>query len=201
MLTIGLTGQSGAGKGVFSEIFLKNEGTAVLDTDKVARAVTQKGQPCLDKLCRRFGNEILEEDGTLNRKKLAKIAFSDKEKHEALNKITHFHVMKRVRDWLSECEKNGVRYAVIDAPLLFESGADKLCDVTIGITAPYDVRLERVKARDGIDEENAVIRLNSQPNDEFFRENCDILLENNASEAAFESKINELFRERLSMLK
>ena len=191
MLVLGLTGQSGAGKGVFSAVALKNRGFAVIDTDKTAREVVQKGQPCLDELVRCFSEKILHEDGTLNRQKLACIAFSDENKHRQLNKITHFYIMQKIEQWVKECEKQGVKCAVIDAPLLFESGADKLCDITLGIIAPYGTRLERIENRDGIDEKNAVIRLDSQPKDEFFIERCTYILENDGTGSEFEDKAQQ----------
>ena len=178
MFTIGLTGQSGAGKGEFSRIFLEYGKSVCIDTDITARQVVEKGKPCLCELCEHFGTIILDEDGNLDRRKLASIAFSDKEKHSSLNRITHFHIMKEIKEWLSDMEKCGTEIAIIDAPLLFESGADALCDITVGVIAPYDVRLERVMKRDGIDERNARIRLDSQPKDDFFKEKCTYIISN-----------------------
>ena len=197
MLVLGLTGQSGAGKGVFSAASLKNEGFAVLDTDKTAREVVQKGQPCLDELVRCFSDEILNDDGTLNRRKLATVAFCDEIKHCQLNKITHFYIMQKIEQWVKDCEKQGVKCAIIDAPLLFESGADKLCDMTLGIIAPYEIRLERIMSRDGIDEKNGKIRLDSQPKDEFFLEKCTYILKNDASADEFEKKAQQFINDTL----
>lgn len=179
MFTIGLTGQSGSGKGEISRIFIEQGKAVCIDTDITARQVVEKGKPCLSELCGYFGSVILDENGNLDRRKLASIAFSDKEKHNALNRITHFHIMKEIKDWLSDMEKGGAEIAIIDAPLLFESGADSLCDVTVGVISPYDTRLARVMKRDGIDEKNARIRLDSQPDDDFFKEKCTYIICNN----------------------
>ena len=122
MLIVGLTGQSGAGKGEFSRIFKSFDGVYCLDTDTTAREVVEKGKPCLKELCEYFGNEILESDGTLDRKKLASIAFADEEKHKNLNRITHFYVVEEIKKWLDDVKKEGAKVAIIDAPLLFESG-------------------------------------------------------------------------------
>ncbi len=188
MLKIGLTGQSGSGKGVFSCVFEKNSGCYSLDTDITARKVVEKGSDCLNELVGYFGKEILNGDGTINRRRLACTAFTDKEKHEKLNQITHFYILKEVEKWICDAEKKNAFAIVIDAPLLFESGADRLCDVTVGIIAPYDLRLRRITKRDGIDEKSAKIRLESQPRDEFFRERCDFVLENDSSNQEFEQK-------------
>lgn len=188
MLTIGLTGQSGAGKGEFSRIFKRRDGVYHLDTDITAREVVEKGEPCLKELCDYFGDEILLSDGGLDRKKLASIAFTDEEKHKKLNEITHFYITERIKKWLSDVKKEGALVAIIDAPLLFESGADALCDITIGVTAPYATRLRRIMKRDGIDKKNAKIRLDSQPNDEFFEQRCSYTLANNGTLSALEKK-------------
>lgn len=181
MLTIGLTGQSGAGKGEFSRVFSQYDGVFCLDTDVTAREVVEKGSPCLSELCGYFGNEIFDSDGGLDRKKLAQTAFSDEEKHKKLNEITHFYIMKEIEKWLSETEKNGAKVAIIDAPLLFESGADKFCDITLGIIAPCGTRLKRIIKRDGIDKKAAKIRLNAQPKDSFFKERCTYTIANNGN--------------------
>ncbi len=181
MLTIGLTGQSGAGKGEFSRVFCRYDGVVCIDTDKTARDVVKKGEPCLKELCEYFGDGILDTCGNLDRKKLASVAFSDAENHKKLNEITHRYIMQEIRNWLEQVEKDGAKVAIIDAPLLFESGADKLCDMTVGIVAPYRTRLKRVLKRDGIDKKSAKMRLGAQPDDKFFKERCTHILANNGS--------------------
>lgn len=181
MLTIGLTGQSGAGKGEFSRIFCLYDGVVCIDTDRTAREVVEKGKPCLSELCSYFGCEILDSDGELDRKKLASIAFSDEDKHNKLNEITHRYIMEEIKNWLEQAEKGGARIAIIDAPLLFESGADRLCDITLGILAPFRTRLKRILKRDGIDKKSAKLRLGAQPDDNFFKERCTHIIANNGN--------------------
>ena len=200
MLTIGLTGQSGAGKGEFSRIFRSFDGVYYLDTDITAREVVEKGKPCLNELCECFGNEILNIDGTLDRKKLACVAFSDEEKHKCLNRITHFYVVEEIKKWLCDVEKEGAKVAIIDAPLLFESGADSLCDITVGVLAPYTTRLKRILKRDGIDKKSAKLRLDSQPKDEFFEEKCDYIIANNGSLKNLSIKSESVIKEILSKI-
>lgn len=200
MLTVGLTGQSGAGKGEFARIFRSFPGVYTLDTDITAREVVEKGSPCLTELCSYFGQEILNGDGTLDRKKLASLAFSDKEKHKKLNSITHFYIMEEIKKWLCEVEKAGAKVAVIDAPLLFESGADTLCDVTVGVTSPYATRLKRIMKRDGIDRKSASLRLDAQPSDEFFTEKCTYIIANNGSLGHLYIKSKSIIEEILQNL-
>ena len=92
MIVIGLTGGSGVGKGCVCQKFLKYNVPAI-DTDKTSRSVCDPGMPCLNELVSCFGHSILNPDGILNRKELASIAFSDKEKHEQLNKISHYYIL------------------------------------------------------------------------------------------------------------
>lgn len=197
MLTVGLTGQSGAGKGEFSRIFRSYPDVYCLDTDITAREVVEKGKPCLEELCSFFGNEILNEDGTLNRRKLAEVAFSDEEKHKKLNSITHYYITQEVKEWLCNVAKDGAKVAIIDAPLLFESGIDSVCDITIGVVAPYTTRLKRILKRDGIDKKSARLRLDAQPTDDFFTEKCTYIIANNGRLSTFEKKASALICEIL----
>ena len=129
---------------------------------------------------------------------LPKLLFSEEEKHEKLNSITHHYIMEEIKKWLYDVEIDGAKVAVIDAPLLFESGADSLCDITVGITAPYATRLKRIMKRDGIDKKSACLRLDSQPKDDFFEEKCDFILANNGSLKSFSTKANLLIGDILS---
>lgn len=198
MLTVGLTGQSGAGKGEFSRIFCRYDGVVCIDTDKTAREVVEKGKPCLSELCECFGSDILEPSGELCRKKLAEIAFSDEDNHKKLNSITHRYIMEEIKAWLENAEQSGAKIAIIDAPLLFESGADKLCDITVGVVAPYRTRLKRILKRDCIDKKSAKLRLDSQPDDTFFKERCTHILANNGSLDALTKKAKAFIEPLLS---
>ena len=193
MLIIGLTGPTGAGKGPFSQIAVRAFGAEHIDTDKIARQVVEPGSAGLAALVGYFGNGILRADGSLDRKKLAAIVFSDRSKLAALNGITHPLVEKEVEKRLADARERLCPFAVIDAPLLFESGEDKLCDVTVGILADEQTRLLRILARDGIDREAAEKRLSAAKSNEYFRERCGYILENDSDQAAFEAQIRRFF--------
>lgn len=193
MLIIGLTGPTGAGKGTFSQIAVRAFGAEHIDTDKIARQVVEPGSAGLAALVGCFGNGILRADGSLDRKKLAAIVFSDRSKLAALNGITHPLVEKEVEKRLADARERLCPFAVIDAPLLFESGEDKLCDVTVGILADEQTRLLRILARDGIDREAAEKRLSAAKSNEYFRERCGYILENDSDQAAFEAQIRRFF--------
>ena len=193
MRIIGLTGPTGAGKGKFSQIAVRAFGAEHIDTDKIARQVVEPGSAGLAALVEYFGNGILRADGSLDRKKLAAIVFSDRRKLAALNGITHPLVEKEVEKRLADARERLCPFAVIDAPLLFESGEDKLCDVTVGILADEQTRLLRILARDGIDREAAEKRLSAAKSNEYFRERCGYILENDSDQAAFEAQIRRFF--------
>lgn len=193
MLIIGLTGASGAGKGLFAQTAHKYFGALHIDTDKLARQVVMPGQECLHKIAECFGENILCEDGSLNRKELAKVVFSDKQKLELLNSITHPAITLLVRDILKDAQSSGTKIAIIDAPLLFESGEDSVCDITVGVVAQKDIRLKRIMKRDSIDEKAAESRLISGKDTKFFVDRCDYILENNYDEPnEFAEKCREL---------
>ena len=199
LTVIGLTGGSGAGKGEISLCFMSN-GVRALDTDKVARLVSAPGKPCLTELCECFGNQILREDGTLDRKALAAIVFGENDeelKHKKLsdlNRITHKHIIDEINDWLGRRVESGDTVAVVDAPQLFESGFDKHCDYIVGVLADKNVRLRRIMARDGITREAAEARIASQKSDEFFAENCDFIVYNNGGIDALEEQVANILR-------
>lgn len=185
MRVIGLTGGTGAGKGEVSLCFMSN-GIKCLDTDKVSREVCLPGKPCLNELVEYFGEGILLPDGSLNRKGLAELVFGEPDeelksvKHAALNRITHKHIIDAINAWLCEREAAGDTVAVVDAPQLFESGFDRHCDYIVGVIAKREVRLRRIIARDRISEDAANKRIDAQKSDEFFKNNCDFVVYNNA---------------------
>lgn len=193
MKIIGIVGGSGAGKSLFCSL-LEKEGIPTINTDITARKVVKKGSPCLKELCEYFGDGILLTSGELNRKELARIAFSDKEKHESLNRITHYYIVREVEKWLSDRERDGAVAACVDAPLLFESGLDKICFETVAVVAPLDDRIKRICARDGIDEGDALSRIRSQKSDEELCAICTRTVENNGGTKELLVKAKELAR-------
>ena len=164
---VGLTGQTGAGKGYVGE-YLKKLNCAVIDTDEIAHNITEKGSDIINELVNAFGNSILDNDGNVIRAKLASIAFSTKENTLKLNSIMHPEIMRIAKEKADFALEEGSAAAVIDAPLLFEAGGDKICDTVIAVTAPEDIRLKRITERDSITPEQARMRMSAQHDDEFY---------------------------------
>lgn len=195
MTVLGLTGPSGAGKSLFAKFALENyDGVCVTDADKIAREVTQKGTPCLKELCGYFGNAILLADGSLDRKALAKTAFCDEKKHEMLNLITHKYIMQQMRGETNAAKTAGKRMCIVDAPLLFESGFDKYCDVSVCVIADKDTRIKRIMLRDGIDENSARLRISAQHGDGFYTSRAQFVLRNDASQTDFEKQADNVLQ-------
>lgn len=175
MLTIGLTGPTGAGKGAVASL-LAGRGIPSIDTDAVYRELLIPPSPLLDELAAVFGQEVLTEEGLLNRVVLATKVFSPgcEEQLKRLNSVTHPHILNEVRRRLAvygkEWHRTGEPIAVIvDAPQLFESGFDQECDVICSVLAPRKLRLTRIMARDGMTEERALARMKAQRSDSFYR--------------------------------
>ena len=186
MIVLGLTGPSGAGKGVVGNAF-RAAGIPVLDTDAVYHEWIRRPSPCTRELAAAFGNEILAEDGSVNRRRLASIVFcgtpEENERKKRLNAITHRYVLESCEAWLYDCEAHGARAAVIDAPLLIEAGLHTRCDRVLAVLAESETRLARIMVRDGIPYEAAKARISAQPTDAFYREYAHFVFENNGTEA------------------
>lgn len=177
MEIIGITGQTGAGKStVCREI--EKLGFYHIDADVVARELTQRGSPVIPELCRAFGGDILCGDGSINRRLLAERAFSSKEKTLLLNSITHPAITEKIREIINKKQTEDRRGVLIDAIALFESGESELCSFTLAVTAPKELRLERIMKRDGISRQDALLRADAQQDEDFYRKNADFIIEN-----------------------
>ena len=162
----GITGATGAGKSTVSDLFRKN-GIYVADADAAARAVAEPGMPCLLRLSEAFGSEIINADGSLNRRDLAEIVFSDKNKLKLLNSITHSYITEYIKN---EIDASTAEFAAIDGAVIIGSPVEELCRMLVVVTADNDTRLKRIMDRDGISREAAQNRIDSQmSNDEYIK--------------------------------
>ena len=188
MKIIGLTGPTGAGKSNLTET-AQNLGFKVIDCDKVARKAVEKGSQGLEALVKVFGADILLENGELDRKALARKAFSTPENTELLNK-TLFPFITQLVEKEFDCD-----LVLLDAPTLIESGLDSKCHKVIGIWADPEIRLERICQRDNLSLEDAKIRLNAGKDESFYKENTDILIYNNGEISEFRKEFEEILTE------
>lgn len=161
MKIIGLTGGIGTGKSTVSD-YLKKHDIFVIDADKIAHDITKAGQPAVFKLRDAFGNDVLKSDNELDRKALAKIAFSSDENKSKLDEITHGAIKEEIARQLEEAKECGEKVAVLDVPLLIETKMNEICDVVWVVKAEYSTKIERIKARDNMNEDEIAARMNKQ---------------------------------------
>lgn len=191
-LVIGLTGQTGAGKTTVSEAFAKH-GYAVINADQVAREVTAEPE-VLARLAELFGEEILLPDGTLDRKALGARVFSDPAELQKLDGTLYPIIVSRIENRIRQLSAAGRRYILLDAPTLFESGADKLCGKTVAVLAEETLRKERIIKRDKLTPDAAASRIAAQHPDGFYRKRCDYILRNNGTPEQLFSQGEQLVR-------
>lgn len=184
---IGLTGMSGAGKSTACKMF-REAGFYVIDCDGICREIVKKGKPCLKEIASGFGSGILTAEGELNRGLMGKIIFSDPDKRIKLNGIMYPYVSYSV---IKQIIFSNSEYTVLDAPTLFESGLENICEKIVSVAADKEVLINRITVRDGITREEAKNRLDSQYDADFFREKSDMLIMNNGSEEELSRKINK----------
>ena len=188
---IGITGRSGAGKGAACEIF-REFGIPAIDTDAVYHELLSTKGDCTDELSAAFGSEILDQNGLVERKKLAARVFGQENTPallHSLNSITHKYIMAKTRDIVQVHRQKGVRAVLIDAPQLFEAGVEKECDLTLGVIATDALCIERIMARDGISRENAEARLAAQHDNGYFQRHCTAVIENAGSKTDLKAQI------------
>ena len=177
MRVIGLTGKTGAGKSTVAAFF-KEKGCFIIDGDKIARDILLPGEPAVKELSDTFGEDIILPDGSVDRKKLASRAFKNSESTDMLNRITHPRITERFITERDKAEGDGYKIAVIDAAALLESDCKNLCSLFIVVTAPEEIRLERILKRDGITREQALTRINAQKSDEYYFSQADYIVKN-----------------------
>ena len=188
MIVIGLTGGIGSGKSTVSDI-LKEQGIPVVDGDLIAREVVEPHRPAYEEIVRAFGTEVLQQDGTLNRKRIGEIVFSDPEKLSILNSITHKEIYRVILERLESLKERGTSLVFLDVALLFETGFDQLTDWVWVVDAPDAVRVERIQKRDGLKEEEILKRIQSQMSRELRNTKGNLVLDNSKSREELKARI------------
>lgn len=174
---VGLTGQTGAGKTTVSNVFAAH-GFVVINADQVARDTVQHGSVCLAEIIEAFGTSLLLADGTLDRKRTAKLIFSDAGAKKRYESIIFPHITRAVFQAIDSHAAEGRHRVLLDAPTLFESGLHTACDYVVSVLADESVRLQRIMQRDGITADAAASRMASQHTEDFFCSHADAVLHN-----------------------
>ncbi len=186
-LIIGLTGGSGCGKSVVSKA-ASDLGFVHIDTDKLGHDVILKPNNAYYNIIAEFGTGILGDDGEINRKKLGEIVFSDADKLEKLNNIVHPAIVEKTKESLEE-------YSIIDGAVLHHTKEIvDMCDFIIAVTNSDERRIEFICKRDNISTESAIKRIKSQPNNDFYADFADIVINS-------DSDIDDLYNKSIKIIK
>ena len=188
-MIIGITGSSGAGKSTVCEILEAYYKVTIINADKVARKLSKRGTNYVIDIISKFGKSIVDENGELKRRKLAEIIYNDPKKREELNKCTFKYIKKEIERQIKKAQADTI---IIDAPLLFESELNKICDKVIGVISNRELQIERIVARDDIDYEDAEKRLNAQQTNEFYMNKCDAIIENNNNLKSIKENVEKI---------
>lgn len=187
-MIIGITGGIGSGKSTVCNI-LKEYNFEVIDADKVARDIVQKGSKTLDKLAEAFGKGILNQQGNLDRKKLGNIVFNNSEKLNILNNITHPEVAKELNKLIKEIPSKNIALEVVipNKECFFD-----IVDTVWSVVSQKELRIKRIMQRNNISEEEAISRINSQKNDNYYIEIADHIIYNNKDIISVKGQIKNI---------
>lgn len=199
MMVVGITGPTGSGKTTALDS-IRKLGGCVLDLDAVYHGLLQTDQSLIRELDERFPGVI--RNGTLDRKALGAIVFSDEAALRDLNAITGKYILAEMDRQLKAARDQGLPLAAIDAINLLEGDLPERCDTTVAVTAPVETRVKRLMARDQISEDYARLRISAQKPNEYFEDRCDHTLRNGeGTQEEFAQRCETLFRSLLEQQK
>ena len=179
---IGVTGGVGAGKSTILQILEDKYNAHIIMADDVARELMNKGKASYRAIVKEFGDDILREDGEIDRQKLAEIVFQDEEKLNKLNSIVHPLVRKAiVKEQKQVNKKDPDRLIVLEAALLIEAGYKEILDELWGVIVQKEIRIQRLMDSRGYTREKSESIIANQLSDEEFRANCDFIIDNSGT--------------------
>ena len=185
---IGLTGGIGSGKSTAAN-HLESLGAVQIDADAISRSLTAENGKALPEIREKFGDAVFNEDGTLNRRALGDITFTDQTARRVLEGIIHPAVQREMMDRVDQAAEEGAKVVIFNVPLLFETGMDALCDESWTMYVKPETQLKRVMERDGLTEEQATARIESQMTSEERAERANEVVN---AECALEKTLSEL---------
>ena len=181
MIIVGVTGNTGAGKSTVSTIIKNNTGAVIIDADKIVKEMMVPGEDYFRETVELFGEHILvkspaKHKGKIDNLKLATALFKDAEKREKLNKITFKYVGQKTKELILANQDK--EFIVLDFPLLYEGGFDKICNYVIGVVADEETKISRIKQRDRVSKKQVEARIDAQMNEQTLKETTDFILDN-----------------------
>ncbi|SHN06203.1 dephospho-CoA kinase [Gracilibacillus kekensis] len=193
-MIIGLTGNIATGKSTISSMIQEEYSIPVIDADMIAREVVEPGEKALQRIVETFGEDILLEDGTLNRKRLGEIIFEDKTKREQLNAIVHPAVRERMEQKKQKFIQLGHELIVLDIPLLFENELTYLVDKTIVVYTTEKIQLKRLMERNQFSEKEAQNRMDAQMDIDKKCAKADAVIDNSGTIASSREQLDSLIK-------
>ena len=193
MRIFGLTGNIGSGKSTVAAM-LREEGIPVLDADRISREVMAPGGRVYDAVVRAFGTQIVRDNGSIDRKRLGEIVFSDSASRERLESITHPAILTAMKEAIAGIEREGHRAAAVEATLIHESGRKGLFESVISVTCDRETAISRIAARDGMPRGDAEARLRAQMNPDRKAGASDYVIDNSASAEETRRQVNRIAR-------
>jgi len=191
-MIIGLTGGIAAGKSTVARI-LASLGAYIINADKIGHNILDKNKNAYNDVIDEFGEIIVKNNGKIDRKKLGEIVFSDKEKLEKLENITHPYIIEEIKYETKEKIKD-YHHLVLDVPLLFETGLENIVDITWVVVCSYEKQIERIAKRDGLSREEAKKRIASQMETSQKVKLADFVIYNNGNKKELNNKVLRKWR-------
>ena len=191
-MVIGITGGIGSGKSVVTSLLRDKFDAAVIDTDTIGHEIMETGKSAYKKVVEVFGNKVIAEDGSIDRKKLGSLVFDNQKLLCKLNDIIHPAVEAEVDKRIAEFTKKKYKYIALETALLIKVGYNRKCDKVWFVYADKDMRLKRLYDNRGIDNEKAIKIFESQNSEEEFRQIADDVIDNSGSEAETEIQIKNI---------
>jgi len=193
MKILGITGSSGSGKSTVCEIIKNSYKAEIIDADKVVKELQDDKTEYYEKIVQTFGKEILLDNGFIDRKKLAEIIFTNSSEKDKIDKLTFNYVVNEIKRRIDISSQKNLEYIVVDAPTLIEAGMLDMFDKIIIVVANKENKINRICKRDEISREQAINRLKSQKEDEFYLSNADFVVTND--DDRIEEKVKEILKE------
>jgi dephospho-CoA kinase len=193
MRVFGLTGNIGSGKSTVAAM-LREAGIPVLDADRISREVTAPGGRAYDAVIHAFGRGIVRDDGSIDRKRLGEIVFSDPASRERLERITHPAILEAMKEAIAGIERDGHRAAVVEATLIHESGRKGLFEAVISVTCDRETAICRLAARDGMSRGQVEARLRAQMDADRKAGASDYVIDNSASPEGTRRQVERIVR-------
>ena len=193
-MIIGLTGGIGSGKTAVSDTF-EQLGIEVVDADLASRVVVEKGRPCLEEIAKHFGNDILTENGELDRAKIREIIFKSEEEKNWLESLLHPAIARQIQE---ELESSISPYTILVSPLLLETSQQDFCHKVLVVDVPVEIQVERTLSRDGVSEEQVKSIIKSQISREKRLDLADLVITNDGSLEELQITVRDLHQDLMS---